>query len=190
MKKFGLLLVALLLALASGGCAAKDTSGYIDYNGVQIPNEDIENMRHLYTYNDALFTPSEEQLLESLAWLQVQYDEAERLGLMPSKAEAEKSYQEQVIKPVMQELAKDDPGAHESALYYLMLLQEQGEQLGLSHDEYCDFLVRQWQQIMGMTALHQYVLSQTDHTPGELSDDVYSDYVEQLLAQAAQGGEA
>ncbi len=190
MKKFGLLLCAALLVLALGGCAAADASGYTEYNGVQISNEDITVMRYLYDYTVTLIPPTDEELLASLAWMQVQYDEAERLGLMPSKSEAEKYYMEGVIKPTMQYLASDDPRAHEGALYTLMLLQEEREQWGMTHDDFCDFLITQWQKNIGVNALYQHVLSQTGLTPGEMSSDVYSDYVENLLAQAAQSKEA
>lgn len=188
MKKFALLLASALLVLALGGCAAADVSGYTEYNGVQIPNADIENMRNMYTLIGAAYMPADEELLEVLAWNQVQVDEAERLGLMPSEAAAEADYQEQLVKPVMQFLASDDPMMHEQALFFLMMWQEQQEQLGMSHDEYCDFLISSWQKDMGMNALYQHFLSENGLAPYDMwASNWYSGYVEDLLAQAANG---
>ncbi len=190
MKKFGLLLTAALLALCLGGCAAEDASVYTEYNGVNIPNEDIAVMRNMYAFIDASAVPADEQLLATLARQQVQIDEAERLGLLPSKGEAEAYNQEQQVKPVMQWLASDDPMMHESALFYLMLLQDQAEALGMNHDEFCDYIINQYQKLLGINALQQHVLSQTGLTPGEMSQAVYEEYVDGLLAQAAQGAAA
>lgn len=191
MKKLGVWLCAALLALSLGGCAAsEDASGYTEYNGVQIPNEDIANMRNMYSFIDEMNVPSDEALLAMLAYQQVQLDEAERLGLMPSRAEAEKNYMADYIEPVMKYLANDESLLHEDALFFLTLLQEQGKALGLSHDEFCDYLITQWQNMMGINALAEHVLSQTGLTPGEMSIDVYDEYVEDLLAQAADSKEA
>lgn len=191
MKRFGLLLCTALLMLCLGGCAAADVSGYTDYNGVQIPNEDIEKMRQLYNYDGAPYPASDEEILEALAWEQVQLDEAERLGLMPSKAEAEAYHQEQIIKPTMQALASDDPMMHEAALYTLMLYQEERERMGMTHDEFCDFFITRWQNMLGTTALYQHVISESGMAPDDMwASNLYSDYVDGLLAQAAESKEA
>lgn len=190
MKKFAFILCAALLALALGGCAAADAD-YTEYNGVKIPNVDIVNMRNMYIFIDETNVPSDDGLLATLARQQVQLDEAERLGLMPSKAEAEKNYMVYYIEPIMESLASDEPLQHEDALFFLMLLQEQGKALSLSHDEFCDYLITQWQRMMGMGALEQYVLSQPEvlsqrgFSPDEPWEDPYGEYVDGLLTQAA-----
>lgn len=190
MKKFAFILCAALLALALGGCAAEEAD-YTEYNGVKIPNVDIVNMRNMYIFIDETNVPSDDELLATLARQQVQLDEAERLGLMPSKAEAEKNYMVYYIEPIMELLASDEPLQHEDALFFLMLLQEQGKALGLSHDEFCDYLITQWQRMMGMGALEQYVLSQPEvlsqrgFSPDEPWEDPYGEYVDGLLTQAA-----
>lgn len=192
MKKLGVWLCAALLVISLGGCAAsEDASGYTDYNGVQIPNEDIENMRNMLSFIDGANMPSDDDILRTLAWQQVQYDEAERLGLMPSRAEAEKDYMANYIEPVMHWLAIDDPSAHESSLFFLMLLQEQGKALGLSHDEFCDYLISQWQNMLGTDALYQHFLNENGLTPVDMwATNLYNEYVENLLAQAADSKEA
>ncbi len=190
MKKIAFILCAALLALALGGCAAVDAD-YTEYNGVKIPNVDIVNMRNMYIFIDETNVPSDDELLATLTRQQVQLDEAERLGLMPSKAEAEKNYMVYYIEPIMELLASDEPLQHEDALFFLMLLQEQGKALGLSHDEFCDYLITQWQRMMGMGALEQYVLSQPEvlsqrgFSPDEPWEDPYGEYVDGLLTQAA-----
>lgn len=192
MQKLGIWLCAALLALSLGGCAAsEDASGYTDYNGVQIPNADIALMRNLYNDNGAPYPVSDEEILQSLAWEQVQLDEAERLGLMPSKAEAEAYHQEQIIKPTMQALASDDPMMHEAALYTLTLYQEERERMGITHDEFCDFFITRWQNMLGMNALYQHFLSEKGLTSDDMwASNLYSEYVEDLLAQAADSKEA
>lgn len=185
MKKFGLLLCAVLLALSLGGCGVDEVSGYIEYNGVQIADAYVENMRNMYSFFYTGYTPTDEELLATLARQQVQLDEAERLGIMPSKAEVETYYQENVLGPVMRDLGSDDPRIHEEGLFVLTLYQEQCQQLGMNHDEFCDYLINQWQRMMGMNALAEHFLSQTGLAPGEMSIDVYDEYVDDLLAQAA-----
>lgn len=183
MKKLAFILCAVLLAFTLGGCAADDAE-YTEYNGVKIPNEDIENMDVIYMYGSASEL-SREELLQRLAYQQVQIDEAERLGLMPSKGEVEAYYQKQLIEPVMAFLGSDDQMEHENALFALNMWQDERERLGMTHDEYCDYVISRWQKILGMGALQQYVLSEKGLTPGEMSIDVYSEYVDGLLAQAA-----
>lgn len=183
MKRMALLLGAVLLAFALGGCAAEDAD-YTEYNGVKIPNEDIENADIIYYYGPA-FEPDSEELLQALARQQVQLDEAERLGIMPSKAAAAANYQEQVVKPVMQRLGSNDPTEHEQAVSVLMMWQEERQRRGLLHDEFCDYLISHYHKSLGMKALHKYVWEQSGLPLNEWSSYVYYEYVDELLAQAA-----
>ncbi len=195
MQKFGFLLAAALLALCLGGCAAEDAD-YTEYNGVKIPNKDIAVSRnlHMNMKDEVPYTPTDEELLASLARRQVQLDEADRLGLMPSKAAAAAAHQEQLVKRVMRALASDDPMSHEEGLFFLTMWQKQQELLGLhNHDEYCDYIISTRQMDMGINALREYfasqpeALSQRGFRPGEPWVDTYGEYVDNLLAQAAQG---
>lgn len=191
MKRFTYMM-ALLVILLLGGCAADDAD-YTEYNGVKISNEDIAVTLRLdeVIKDDVPRIPTEEEHLQMLARRQVQVDEAERLGLLPSRAAAEANYQKQVVQRIMRNLASDDLWDREETLYFLSRWQWAQEALGLTHDEYCDYVITARQRDMGIAALEQYVLSQPEalsqrgFRPLEPGEDPYSEYVDGLLAQAA-----